>query len=128
MPAVPADRPALVYLSSGTGVIQADVPLAAAGQLVALPEGVFINTPGYTKLNAVVVDFQNVIALQDQHIAELEAQNTTLAKALDTYAAEPTIDPKRAVIVGVGLAVLGAAAGAAAVIAVQGAPRMVHVP
>lgn len=107
---LPTDAPVAVYVKDGLATVSNDE--AGPFVTVQLPPGLYFNTAGQKKLDEVVMKFQATIHAQSQHIANVEAQNTELRKGLDEVAATPPMVSPAAVLgIGLGILVVGAAAG-----------------
>lgn len=99
-----SDRPSLVQVKSGTVLAVDD----DKEELVAVGEGVFLNEPGFKKLDRIYTSMQT-------DIAEKTVQNDLLRKKVDELAAKPSVSPVVVVVLIAGALVTGAAAGATAV-------------
>lgn len=99
-----SDRPVLIRVKSGT-VLSVDEDKE---ELVTVGEGVFLNEPGFKKLDRIYTSMQT-------DIAEKTAQNDLLRKKVDELAAKPSVSPVVVVVLIAGALVTGAAAGATAV-------------
>lgn len=99
---VATDRPLAVEIGGGSATLP-------DGKTVLLPHGLFLNDKAAEK----IVDIYNA---QEQRVADLSTQNEALKKEVDRITADPPLDWKKALIIG--LACFAVGAGAAASIAV----------
>lgn len=99
-----SDKPLMLQVESGTVVAVDD----GKTDTVQVGKGVFINEPGFLKLDRIYG------TLQEEN-TEMTAQNDLLRKKVDELAAKPSVSPVLVVVLVAGALVTGAAAGATAV-------------